>query len=252
LQIRKKIFQLKFRWYLEEGPPELITPRFAVEKVSDEAGNVLDIRAVWDAKRNGLNATLWCPKFSLPTTQDAENMVIKWLQVPVGDYLRRGSPPQDYTQDECGFIKSWQFDHDVAQQFNNFVLHKKERKSHGVRFIHTRNDGSPEPESLLQLCVLNFGCLTNPFVATQGQERILEMAEGDPSDPTNPFHYHECWLNLPTAKNYDPSMPRVLLLKEDGELATRKATSVDDIHGVSHGKTGAEAGEAARVVWLLE
>jgi hypothetical protein len=39
-----------------------------------------------------------------------------------------------------------------------------------------------------------------------------------------------------------------MLLKEDGELATRKATFVDDIHGVSRGKTGAEAGEAARVL----
>jgi hypothetical protein len=70
LRIRAKVFQLLFRWYLEKIPPTLVTPRFAVEKVSDEEGNVLDIRAVWDAKRNGLNSTLWCPKFSVPTALD--------------------------------------------------------------------------------------------------------------------------------------------------------------------------------------
>ena len=248
LQIRAKVFQLLFRWYLEKGPPDLVTPRFAVEKAVDESGKVLDIRTVWDAKRNGLNATLWCPKFSLPTTQDAENLVVKWLLVPVGEYLRSGSPPQDYSQDQDLYFKSWQFDHDIAQQFNNFVLHEKERHSHGIRFISTRNDGGPEEETFLQLCVLNFGCLCNPYVAVQGEERIMELAQGNPKDSTNPFHFHECVLNLPTSPDYDPSMPRVLLLKEDGELATRRVTFVDDIHGVSRGRDGTEAGEAARVL----
>jgi hypothetical protein len=246
LQIRSKIFQLKFRWYLESGSPDLITPRFAVEKVADEAGKTLDIRAVWDAKRNGLNATLWVPKFALPTTLDAENLVVKWLLVPVSEYLRGGSKPQDYTQDQDLFIKSWQYDHDVAQQFNNFVLHETERHSHGVRFIHTRNDGSREPESILQLCVLNFGCLTNPYKATQGEERIMELCQGNPDDEANPYQYSECWLNLPTSKNYDPSMPRVMLLRRDGELATRRATFVDDLHGAARGKTGDNARQASK------
>ena len=248
LQIRAKVLQLKYRWYLEEGPPDLVTPRFAVEKAVDESGKVLDIRCVWDAKRNGLNATLWCPKFSVPTTLDAENLVVKWLLVPVGEYLRSGSPPQDYSQDESLYLKSWQFDHDIAQQFNNFVLHEKERHSHGIKFISTRNDGGPEEETFLQLCVLNFGCLCNPYVAVQGEERILELAQGDPEDPTNPFHFHECWMNLPTSLDYDPSMPRVLLLKEDGELATRRVTFIDDLHGVSRSRDGSEAGEAARIL----
>ena len=45
----------------------------------------------------------------------------------------------------------------------------------------------------------------------------MELCEGDPEEPTNPFWYSECWLNLPTARNYDPSMPRVMLLQE-GDL----------------------------------
>ena len=37
-------------------------------------------------------------------------------------------------------------------------------------------------------------------------------------------------LNLPGLEDYDPSMPRVMLLLKDGELATREAHYVDDIH----------------------
>ena len=76
----------------------------------------------------------------------------------------------------------------------------------------------------------------------------MEMAEGDPKDPTNPFRYAECYLNLPTAKNYDPSMPRVMLLREDGELATRRVTFVDDIHGSDRGKSPEDVREAPRVL----
>ncbi|KAL7474537.1 hypothetical protein ACHAW6_000509, partial [Cyclotella cf. meneghiniana] len=69
LQLRTKVFQLVFRWYLKKGSPDLVTPRFSVEKAASDEGEVLDIRGVWDAKHNGLNETLWCPGFTLPTTQ---------------------------------------------------------------------------------------------------------------------------------------------------------------------------------------
>ena len=36
-------------------------------------------------------------------------------------------------------------------------------------------------------------------------------------------------MNLPCSKAYDPSLPRVLLLRSDEELAARQATMVDDI-----------------------
>jgi hypothetical protein len=210
-----------------------VIPRFAVEKVADKEWKVLDIWTVWDAKRNGLNEMLWVPKFPLPGTQDAANQVVKWLTMPVGQYLKVGSPPQDYSQDQDLYIKSFSFDHDVVQQFNNFPLNEKDRHSRGVRFIHSRNDGSIEPQTMLQCSVMAFGCKTFPYLATQGQERIImEMAEGDPSDPSNPFRYSECYLNLPP-KNYDYSFPRV----EDGELATRQVTFVDDIHGADRGRT---------------
>eukprot|EP00956_Cyclotella_meneghiniana_P022887 scaffold43790_cov38-Cyclotella_meneghiniana.AAC.3 len=165
LQLRTKVFQLSFRWYLEKGPPDLITPRFPVEKVVDDDRKVLDIRGVWDAKWNGLNATLWSPGFALPTVQDGADFADKLLTVSVGEYLRAESPPQNYDQDL--FVKSFSWDHHVAQHFNNYRMHKKERHSHGVRFIHTRNDGGPEPQTMLvtvlcsELWVLVFSIYCN-------------------------------------------------------------------------------------------
>jgi hypothetical protein len=218
-------------------------------KVADEHGNVLDIWAVWDAKRNGLNSNLWCQKFSVPSTQDAEDLVIKWLFVPVGEYLASGSPPQDYSLDQDAFVKSWQLEHDVlAQQLDNCTLHKKERQLHGVRYIHTDNSGAPERQSLLQLRVVNFGCLTNPYLATLGEECIMELSQGNPEDEVNPFQYNTCHLNLPASKQCDPSMPRVMLLTKSGQLATRRVTFIDDIHGAARGKEVKEAREVARVL----
>jgi hypothetical protein len=170
---------------------------------------------------------------------------VKWLLVPAEEYLRNGSLPQDYTQDQSLYCKSYQFDHDIAQQFTKFTLHESERHSHGVRFIHTRNNGSLEPQTILQCCVLSFGCLALPYLATQGQERIMEMVEGDPQDNDNPFQYAKCILNLQTSKNYDPSMPKVMLIRKDGELASRLVTFVDDHHGAGRGRDGLQAKECS-------
>ncbi|KAL7480927.1 hypothetical protein ACHAW6_006593 [Cyclotella cf. meneghiniana] len=126
--------------------------------------------------------------------------MVKWLTVLVGEYLWWGSPLQDYTQEQDLFVKSFSWDRTVSQQFNNFRMHKKERNLRG------------------------------------GQKRIMELSKGGLAYVTHPFHYSECWLNLPSATNYDPLMPWVMLLQQDGELANRKVTFVDDIHGIRHGK----------------
>jgi hypothetical protein len=55
-----------------------------------------------------------------------EEIVVKWLSVSVESYLKMGSPDQDYSQDAASFIKSWQADIDVGQQFNNFATHHED------------------------------------------------------------------------------------------------------------------------------
>ena len=77
----------------------------------------------------------------LPIKSNAEDLIVKWLPIPVGHYLAAGSPPQDYTQDKIFSIKSYQLNNDGRQQFSNFLMHKSERHSHDVRFYHMKNDG---------------------------------------------------------------------------------------------------------------
>ena len=47
-------------------------------------------------------------------------------------------------------------------------------------------------------------------------------------------------MNLPYSVDYDVSMPRVMLIHKDGELATHCAIFVDDIHPSGHAQKGDE------------
>jgi hypothetical protein len=56
------------------------------------------------------------------------------------------------------------------------------------------------------------------------------LCKGDRHDVNNLWQWDHVRLNLPGSEDYDPSMPRVMLLRKDGELATREAHYVDDVH----------------------
>lgn len=60
--------------------------------------------------------------------------------------------------------------------------------------------------------------------------------KGDHRDPRNPFQWHRVHLNLPTAENFDPSLPRVLRIRKDGELASDSVMFVDDGRSAGRGK----------------
>lgn len=77
---------------------------------------------------------------------DLQKIVVKWLSLPVDSYLKSGSADQDYTQDAATFIKSWQADIDMGQQFNNFAVHHEDHPYLGVRIIYTNNYGSAEKQ----------------------------------------------------------------------------------------------------------
>jgi hypothetical protein len=152
------------------------------------------------------------------------------------ELLKMGSPDQDYSQDAASFIKSWQADIDVGQQFNNFATHNEDRPYCGVRMIDTRNDGSAEVHWFARFCVLHFGGRPSPFNAGMGQQRILEWVKKSPSDISSPFAYAKVIHNLPTSFTWDPSLPRVMRIREDGELASAETNYVDDIHPTARGK----------------
>ena len=239
VEARKKVFSLKFQWYLERGHVSLVVPRFSVVKIMID-GIVVEIRVVWDSKSNGHNLTLWAPSFMLPDAGDVKEHVVKWLTIPVGQYLEKGSPPQDYTLPERSFIKSIQGDVDVSGMFHNFTAHVNERLNLGVRCIETKNDGSFENSEFLRFNRLHFGGKSSPYLACQGESRILEACKGDRRDPANHWQWDRVHLNLPCSEAYDPSLPRVILIRKDGKVATREATFVDDIHPTGRDEDGDE------------
>ena len=61
---------------------------------------------------------------------------------------------------------------------------------------------------------------------------------GDIHDPSNAWQWDRVHLNLPSSEGYDPSLGRVLKLRQDGKLATRQATFVDDIHPTGRDEDG--------------
>jgi hypothetical protein len=239
LLTREKIFRLRFNWYLEKGLMHLVIPRFTVPKATD-------VRVVWDSRSNGHNACLWAPSFILGDFGDLEEIVVKWISMPVETYLLKGSPDQDYTQEADNFIKSWQLDIDVGQQFNNYASHPDDRPYCGVRMIDTKNDGSPERHWFMRFSALHFGGKCSPFIAGVGQQRILEWAKKPPADDTSPFQYTKVILNLPTSYTWDPSLPRVMRIRKDGELASAEVNYVDDIHPVVRGVDSHNAVRVAR------
>ena len=137
LLARLKVFQLRYQRFIyrDDHPPRTVIPRFLVPKVVADDGTILDVRCVWDCRRNGHNETLYSPGFMLPTVSDAEDQVVKWLSVPVAEYLRLGCPTQDYTQETNHFVKSTQGDIDIGKCFNNFRVHPDDQAAMGVRYV---------------------------------------------------------------------------------------------------------------------
>ena len=101
----------------------------------------------------------------------------------------------------------------------------------GIRVIQTNNFPMAVEEEEWRCCtVLPFGVNNAPCIATQGQVRILEVSKGDVSDTKEASHFNRLILNLPFSPEYETAFPRVMLIREDGELVIQEATFVDDIH----------------------
>jgi hypothetical protein len=183
IETRKKIFQLRFRHFIERGFTDLITHRFSVVKLEVD-GVIQEIRVVWNSSSNRHNATLWAPGFMLDDIGDVIKMVTKWLSVPVAN-LDSGSPSEDYTQPASSFVKSKQGDIDVGVMFNNFCTHASERHSLGMQVINTRGERKYKPHELWQFCALHFEGRPSPYFACKSQRIILELCKGYRRDPKN-------------------------------------------------------------------
>eukprot|EP00804_Cyclotella_cryptica_P017517 CCRYP_006693-RA/>CCRYP_006693-RA protein AED:0.46 eAED:0.57 QI:0/0/0/1/0/0/2/0/300 len=196
-----------------------LIPRFAVPKADNK-------RVVWDSKVNHHNAALWAPSFILADFGDPEETVVKWLSQPVASYLLAGSPDEDYTGDANSFIKTWQADIDMGQQFHNFPSHEYDRLFLGLRMIDTHNDGVHEHHWFMRFNTLHFGGWSSPYIANQAQARIMENTLGNPESTNSEFQWSRVILNLPTMIGRDPSLPRVVRIRDDGELVSTQVRYV--------------------------
>ena len=217
LLLRKKEEKLLHRRYIELGFVDCIVPRFGVPKGED------DIRLVWDATRNGNNDTLYAPSFWMPTFRTLQDLVIKWLPCSVSDYLDNIIPSDPQESD-------WRIPHqsdmDVGEMFLNYSLHYSERHMFGMRLIS--GTGSEEVEIIMRFNRLLFGGKPCPYLAVQGHARAMELAIGDLRDPSNPLGWVRAVGNFPFQKNYDPSLPRIIRIRQDGEMAAGTSAFVDD------------------------
>jgi len=184
------------RRYLVPMPKHLIRVfivYFPVKKGED------DIRVVWSETENGVNETVFAPRFFLPS---------------VGTLVRR-TPPGAFIGD-----------FDIGEMFHNFVLHERDRPYHGVHVPQDLWD-----EFRCRTCVwsrLPMGFTPSPYIAGRNMMRALEYAKGDPSDQGNPFAFSAVELNLPMAPDYDPTLPRVNKRTHDGLAAGDALPYVDD------------------------
>lgn len=217
LLLRKKEEKLLHRRYLELGFVDCVVPRFGVPKGDD------DIRLVWDASRNGINETLWAPSFWMPTFRTLQDHIIKWLPCSVSDYMAGNIPT---SPSEADWRIPHQSDMDVGEMFLNYNLHYSERHMFGVRLV--TGFGDDEVQIVMRFCRLMFGGTPCPYIAVQGHARAMELATGDNKDPTNPLHWMDAIGNFPFDTNYDPSLPRVIRIRADGEMAAGTPAFVDD------------------------
>ncbi len=118
----------------------------------------------------------------------------------------------------------------MGAMFNNVRAHLSEKHGLGVRVINTQLVGEYKHHEFWHFCALHFGGQPSPYLACQSQCIVLELCKVDKHNPGNYWHWETVCLNLPGSQNYDPSLTRVMILRTDGELDTREANYVNDIH----------------------
>lgn len=164
----------------------------------------------------------------------------KGLPVPVGIYLSLGCPDDSYTQEASKFVKSWQVDIDVGSQFNSYQTHHEDGPYLGIRMNDTWNDGSTERHWFMHYNCLHYGGWVSPYIIS-GAGLDFGMSARPPLRWLFSFSVGKSVMNLPTMIELDPSLPRVLLLRKDQELASQHVDYVDHIYPIIRGRDNLNA-----------
>ena len=164
-----------------------------------------DVRMVYDGTKSGLNAVLFAPWFALASV----------------DCMLRSVGP--------GY---WSTDNDYGEMFLNFWLHPELRKYCGVDLTGLFPDeaAATEGSKLWEAwarCAM--GLRTSPYQAVQTGLQLKHIALGERTDPKNVFRWETVRLNLPGDPKYDPTLPWVSKVREDGSIAADLHQYVDDL-----------------------
>ena len=201
--MNKKVNKVRMRGYICAGVVLCLTNMFSVLK------GLYDIRMVYDGTKSGLNACLFAPHFSLPVMAHT----LRSLQE--------------------GYYSA---DLDVGEMFLNWWMGTMLRPYAGVDITHVRPDNVEDRESwdkdrtrFWERWVRNFmGLRDSPYRSLQMMIMAKFVAYGDRKDKKNPFRWESVVLNLPGDPDYDPSLPWVMKVREDGHLACEVYVYVDD------------------------
>ena len=176
-KLLSKLNKVRRRGYIQPGFVKSLTGYFAVPKAET------DIRVVYDAKKCGLNETLWAPNFILPT---------------VDTILRNVSD------------QSWFGDLDLGEMFLNYPLDPSVQPCAGVdvtEVARAAGDLGDKTRLLKRWNRMLMGFKPSPYIATLSFAWLEEVIVGHYTNPGNPFFWDQVILDLPTGKVYNPSLP---------------------------------------------
>lgn len=215
-QITDKLATILKRGYIQEGNVKSLIDIFAVPKG-------VDIRLVYNGSSCGLNKATWAPNF--------------WLRFP-----RTALRVLDYNY--------YSVDVDLGEMFLNFPLHESIRAYSGIDLSSYQEKlgiGNGKRSVWYRWTRNWMGARMSPYSSVQFCSLAEEFCRGNNKDATNPLRWDVIVLNLPGAKNYDPSKPRVYKWDRTSLcIAGDLVIFVDDVRGT--GKTIELAWQIARQV----
>lgn len=106
----------------------------------------------------------------------------------------------------------------MGEMFNNFPLHASLQAASGIDLTQFRSllelhfpEDKPFDKRILYRWTRDWmGLKASPYWAAQYYYYMEEFILGNTTDPYNAFRWDKVILNLPGAKNFNPSLPFVM------------------------------------------
>lgn len=201
-KIRTKLEAVQEKGYIWPGSVTSLTSYFAVPKGDS------DDWVVYDASKSGINASLWAPSFCLLTSESFTNLLDS---------------------------DSWMSDLDVREMFLNFPLDPAVCPFCGVDlrpYFQPQGNEKVTMWERWEHCMMGLG--PSPYCCIKILQLGYEMVTGNTQQQNNAFHWSEVMFNLPGSASYNPGLPWMQRIQENGKISGATSIYVDDIHPIGH------------------